>query len=132
MGVCEEFGSLNDMRLDSGVCLHICTDASTAAANTHTRCRDRMELNHPSLNEQCCYSISWYSVYTNQIHLKSCNTFTKKKKKNRLTVFSDAPALWSHGLSECRYIWEEKYIFLNIFLAFAAHLEIIETKMNIY
>lgn len=31
-GICEEFGSLNDMRLDSGVCLHICTDASNAPA----------------------------------------------------------------------------------------------------
>ncbi len=44
MGICEEFGSLNDMRLDSGVCLHICTDvsitpaaAAAAAAYTHTQ-----------------------------------------------------------------------------------------------
>lgn len=35
MGIREEFGSINDMRLDSGVCLHICSDVSITAAATH-------------------------------------------------------------------------------------------------
>lgn len=28
MGICEEFGSFNEMRHDSGVCFHICNDTS--------------------------------------------------------------------------------------------------------
>lgn len=55
MGICEEFGCLNDMRLDSGVCLHICTDVSitpAAAVQTHRHTHtDSIELNHSFLKK---------------------------------------------------------------------------------
>lgn len=74
MGICEEFGCLNDMRLDSGVCLHICTDVSitpAAAVQTHRHTHtDSIELNHSFLKKTALLFHHWNSLHTNQIHLK--------------------------------------------------------------
>lgn len=72
MGICEEFGSFNEMRLDSGVCFHICNDSSIGLPQSHTHLHPHTRTHtpyiqnrahHPTLNGQCCYSISC-SVYT--------------------------------------------------------------------
>lgn len=74
MGICEEFGSFNEMRLDTGVCFHICNDSSIGLPQSHTHEHTQTprhtqtpyiqnRAHHPTLNGQCCYSISC-SVYT--------------------------------------------------------------------
>lgn len=65
--------------------------------HTLTHC---IKLNHSSLNKQC-YSISWYSLHTNQIHLDCSHTVTKALTQK----YAAATALWSHRLSEIHMLF---------------------------
>lgn len=55
-------------------------------------------LNLPSLNKQCCYSVSWDSGHTNQFQFKSSHTFTE------VQAYSTAFTLRFYRLSECQCI----------------------------
>lgn len=102
MGIWGEFGYLNDMWLDSGVWLHICTDGSITSPPVYT-----VSICHPTMNKQWCYySISCYRVCTSQIHLKS----PQYTNLYWLTVCHIPFRFWSHRLSECSYMWQGDHI----------------------
>lgn len=104
MGICEEFGSFNEMQLDTGVCFHICNDSSIGLPQSHThehtqtpKCTHTIHTessssSHPEWTMLLFHQL--FSVYTNyilsKIHLE----------KYKLGVFRIAFTSWSHRFSE--------------------------------
>lgn len=99
MGICEEFGSFNEMRLDSGVCFHICNDSSIGLPQSHTHLHphthhtSRIELIIPPWMDNVVIPSAVQCIHG--LHL-----FKRLLEKYKLGVFGIAFTSRSHRLSE--------------------------------
>lgn len=97
MGICEEFGSFNEMRLDSGVCFHICNDSSIGLPQSHTHTNThhtyRIQLIIPPWMDNVVIPSAVQCIH--KLH-----SFKILFQKYKLGVFRIAFTSWSHRLSE--------------------------------